>query len=232
MKTEHMISRLSAFLLTTAASVGLLIAPIAVTHAATVVPSPSNSAETLIDEIHGTNPTPTVSASPSSPKKEDTGLQQLDPIKEDTSVSSTPNSTNPYAQLGPNGFDTRPAAPPAFTVPVYPSIESYVVMVINFLLDFLALGVLTMFVYGGFMYTTAMGDSGKQKKARGIITSSIVGFFLVVISFALVATIIAATRPGVNECATPQSGVCISSSGGNVNFGVGAGVGSLLSNIF
>ena len=227
-----MISRLSACLLTATAFVGLLIAPIAVTYAATVVPSPSTSADTIINEITGTNPSSTATTNPSSTPKEDTGLQQSDPIKEDTSVSSTSNSTNPYAQLGPNGFDTRPAAPPAFTVPVYPSIESYVVMVINFLLDFLALGVLTMFVYGGFMYTTAMGDSGKQKKARGIITSSIVGFFLVIISFALVATIIAATRPGVNECATPQSGVCISSSGGNVNFGVGAGVGSLLSNIF
>ncbi len=231
MKIEHMISRLSTLLLTTAVFTGLLMAPVAISHAAAVVPSTS-SPETLIDEISGTNPTSTASANPSVIKKDDTSEQRVDPIKEDTSVSNTSNITNPYAQLGPNGFDTRPAAPPAFTVPVYPSIESYVVMVINFLLDFLALGVLTMFVYGGFMYTTAMGDSGKQKKARGIITSSIVGFFLVVISFALVATIIAATRPGVNECATPQSGVCISSSGGNVNFGVGAGVGSLLSNIF
>lgn len=232
MKIEPMISRFAAFTLSVTTLVGLLITPLAVTHAAAVVSSPSSSAGTLIDEISGTNPTSVASTDPNSTKKEDTGLQQLDPIKEDTSVSSTSNSTNPYAQLGPNGFDTRPAAPPAFTVPIYPSIESYVVMVINFLLDFLALAVLVMFVYGGFMYTTAMGDSGKQKKARGIITSSIVGFFLVVISFALVATIIAATRPGVNECATPQSGVCISSSGGNVNFGVGAGVGSLLSNIF
>ena len=158
MKIEHMISRLSTFFLTTVVFTGLLMAPAAISHAAAVVPS-TGSPETLIDEISGTNPTSPATVDPSSTKKEDTREQRADPIKEDTSVSNTSNITNPYAQLGPNGFDTRPAAPPAFTVPVYPSIESYVVMVINFLLDFLALGVLTMFVYGGFMCTTGMGGS-------------------------------------------------------------------------
>lgn len=171
------------------------------------------------------------STSSASPSTEPTTKSSSEASSLPKSPVTDPNATNPYAQLGANGFDTRPAAPPAFTVPVYPSIEAYVVMVINFLLDFLALGVLVMLIYGGYMYTTAMGDSGKQKKAKGIITSSIVGFFLVIVSFAVVATIIAATRPGVNECATPQSGVCISSSGGNVNFGVGTGIGSLLGNI-
>jgi hypothetical protein len=195
----------------------VFITPLTTVEAASVSSLPS--AQSLLNQVLK-SPEPSQSAAVNPPKKED------------TFAPSTSNMSNPYAQLGPNGFDTRPAAPPAFTVPVYPSIESYVVMVINFLLDFLALGVLIMLVYGGFMYTTAMGDSGKQKKAKGIITSSIVGFFLIIVSFAIVATIIAATRPGVNECATPQSGVCISSSGGNVNFGVGAGVGTLLSNIF
>ncbi len=195
----------------------VLITPLTTVEAASVSALPS--AQSILSQVLK-SPEPSQSAAVNPPKKED------------TFAPSTSNMSNPYAQLGPNGFDTRPAAPPAFTVPVYPSIESYVVMVINFLLDFLALGVLIMLVYGGFMYTTAMGDSGKQKKAKGIITSSIVGFFLIIVSFAIVATIIAATRPGVNECATPQSGVCISSSGGNVNFGVGAGVGTLLSNIF
>ncbi len=195
----------------------VLITPLTTVEADSVSALPS--AQSLLNQVLK-SPEPSQSAAVNPPKKED------------TFAPSTSNMSNPYALLGPNGFDTRPAAPPAFTVPVYPSIESYVVMVINFLLDFLALGVLIMLVYGGFMYTTAMGDSGKQKKAKGIITSSVVGFFLIIVSFAIVATIIAATRPGVNECATPQSGVCISSSGGNVNFGVGAGVGTLLSNIF
>ncbi len=198
----------------------ILVTPLTTVQAASVSAVPS-SAQSLLNQVVK-SPEPTRSAAVKPPEKEDTGLPP----------ASNTNNANPYAQLGPNGFDTRPAAPPAFTVPVYPSIESYVVMVVNFLLDFLALGVLIMLIYGGFMYTTAMGDSGKQKKAKGIITSSVVGFFLIIVSFAIVATIIAATRPGVNECATPQSGVCISSSGGNVNFGVGAGVGTLLSNIF
>lgn len=209
-----MLVRITAFII----ALTLLIAPIA-TARAQVSASPSVS--TVLNQIVK-SPEPAQTSAVKDPEKEDTGLPP----------ASNSNNSNPYAQLGPNGFDTRPAAPPAFTVPVYPSIEAYVVMVINFLLDFLALCVLIMLVYGGFMYTTAMGDSGKQKKAKGMITSSIIGFFLIVVAFAIVATIIAATRPGVNECATPQSGVCISSSGGNVNFGVGAGVGTLLGNIF
>lgn len=209
-----MLARLS----TAVISLSLLITPIATAYAVTdAIPSVPAMLNSVVK-----SPEPERSAPAKDPQKEDTALPPV----------SNSNNTNPYAQLGPNGFDTRPAAPPAFTVPVYPSIESYVVMVINFLLDFLALCVLIMLVYAGFMYTTAMGDSGKQKKAKGMITSSIVGFFLIIVAFAIVATIIAATRPGVNECATPQSGVCISSSGGNVNFGVGAGVGTLLSNIF
>lgn len=209
-----MLARLSTAFI----ALNLLITPIATVNAAT---SALPSVPAAINQVLK-SPEPQQSSPVKDPEKEDTALPPV----------SNSNNTNPYAQLGPNGFDTRPAAPPAFTVPVYPSIEAYVVMVINFLLDFLALCVLIMLVYGGFMYTTAMGDSGKQKKAKGMITSSIVGFFLIVIAFAIVATIIAATRPGVNECATPQSGVCISSSGGNVNFGVGGGVGTLLSNIF
>lgn len=215
MKIEPMIVRLT----TAVFALIILVTPLTTTQAASVSALPS--AQSLLNQVTK-SPAPSESTAVKPPEKEDTGLPP----------ANNSNNSNPYAQLGPNGFDTRPAAPPAFTVPVYPSIESYIVMVINFLLDFLALGVLIMLIYGGFMYTTAMGDSGKQKKAKGIITSSIVGFFLIIVAFAIVATIIAATRPGVNECATPQSGVCISSSGGNVNFGVGAGVGTLLGNIF
>ncbi|MBI4835819.1 MAG: hypothetical protein HY817_01010 [Candidatus Abawacabacteria bacterium] len=141
------------------------------------------------------------------------------------------NSTNPYLHFGPN-TNPRPALPPAFTVPVYPTAESYVVSVINFVLDFLGLIVLGMIVYGGYQYVIAMGDSGKIKKSKGIMTSAIVGFFLIVISFAIVATIITATRPGVNECVNVQRGICLNSSGQGLNFGVGTGIGRLIGNIF
>ncbi len=149
-----------------------------------------------------------------------------------TSATGDSNATNPYAQLGADGYDTRPAAPPSFTVPTYSSIEAYVTLLINFLLDFLALGVLVMLIYGGYLYITAMGDSGKQKKSRGIMTSAIVGFFLVIVSFAIVATIIAATRPGANECVNTQQGVCLNSNGTGLKFGIGTGVGTLLGSIF
>ncbi len=146
--------------------------------------------------------------------------------------SRNPNETNPYAQLGPGGFDARPAQPAAFTIPAYPTIEAYIVSLINFFLDFLGLIVLVMLIYGGYQYVTAFGDAGKLKKAKSVLTSALIGFVIVIIAFAIVATIISATRRGVNECTGPQSGFCLSTSGGGVNFGVGSGIGSLVGSLF
>lgn len=143
------------------------------------------------------------------------------------------NATNPFYQnLGPKNSNPKPALPAAFTVPVYSSVESYLVSVINFILDFLGLIIISMLVYGGYQYIMAMGDSGKLKKAKGILTSAVVGFFLVVISFAIVTTIITATKPAVNECASVQGGICLSSSGQGLNFGVGTGVVRAIGSIF
>ena len=110
----------------------VFITPLTTVEAASVSSLPS--AQSLLNQVLK-SPEPSQSAAVNPPKKED------------TFAPSTSNMSNPYAQLGPNGFDTRPAAPPAFTVPVYPSIESYVVMVINFLLDFInQVGYLGIFV--------------------------------------------------------------------------------------
>lgn len=142
------------------------------------------------------------------------------------------NSSNPFLNFSSKNIDPKPAQPAAFTIPVYSTAEWYIVSLINFILDFIGLIVIAMIVYGGFQYVLAMGDSGKLKKAKGIITASIVGFFIVVIAFALVATIITATKPGVNDCAGVQSAVCINSSGQGVNFGVGAGMVQAIGSIF
>ncbi len=142
------------------------------------------------------------------------------------------NSSNPFINLVPRTTDYRPAQPAAFTIPVYNTAESYLVSLINFILDFLGLIVIAMLVYGGFQYVLAMGDSGKLKKSKGIMTAAIVGFFIVVISFSIVATIITATRPGVNDCAGVQNGICINSSGRGVNFGIGSSIGRMIGSIF
>ena len=141
------------------------------------------------------------------------------------------NATNPFSQLGQIS-NPRPAPPAAFTIPAYASVEMYVVSVINFILDFLGLIIICMIVFGGFQYIMAMGDSGKIKKAKGVMTSAIVGFFLVVISFAIVSTIVTAVRPGINECVNVQNGVCLSSGGNGLNFGVGTGIGRVVGSIF
>lgn len=145
---------------------------------------------------------------------------------------SNPNETNPYAQLGPGGFDVRPAQPGAFTIPAYSTVEGYIVSLINFFLDFLGIIVLIMLIYGGYQYITAFGDAGKLKKSKSVIVSAMVGFVIVIIAFAIVSTIISATRRGVNECVTPQAGLCVTTSGGGVNFGVGTGIGNFVGSLF
>lgn len=64
---------------------------------------------------------------------------------------------------------------------------------INVLLQFLlpvAIAILfLMFVYAGYMYLTSQGDPGKVKEASAIITSTIIGAFLLVVAFLVVRII-------------------------------------------
>ena len=49
---------------------------------------------------------------------------------------------------------------------------------------------LVLTVYAGDMYMTAAGDEAKVKKAKGILTSSIIGILIVIGSYAFTSFIV------------------------------------------
>ncbi len=50
--------------------------------------------------------------------------------------------------------------------------------------------ILLFFVYGGLVWLTSGGDSGKVKKGRDIFINSIIGFMIVVLAYFVVMTLI------------------------------------------
>ncbi len=45
------------------------------------------------------------------------------------------------------------------------------------------MGLLIFLIFGGFSYLTSAGDPKKTESAKGIITTSVIGFFLIVVAF-------------------------------------------------
>jgi hypothetical protein len=70
------------------------------------------------------------------------------------------------------------------------SARALVLNIVNFFLGFLGIIAVIMIIYGGIMYVTAGGDQTKIDNAKKIIMYAIVGIIIVLISFALVNTVI------------------------------------------
>ncbi len=70
--------------------------------------------------------------------------------------------------------------------------SEFVGEVINGFLSALGIIFILMLVYAGFLYMTAAGDEGKVKKAKSILSSSMIGVILVVASYAISSFIISA----------------------------------------
>lgn len=70
------------------------------------------------------------------------------------------------------------------------SARALVLNIVNFFLGFLGIIAVIMIIYGGIMYVTAAGDQTKIDNAKKIIMYAIVGIIIVLISFALVNTVI------------------------------------------
>jgi hypothetical protein len=56
---------------------------------------------------------------------------------------------------------------------------------INTALSLLGVLLLLYLLYGGFIWMTAGGDEAKVKKARALITNTVIGLVIIVIAFAL-----------------------------------------------
>ena len=76
------------------------------------------------------------------------------------------------------------------------SIRALVLRIVDFFLLFLGLIAVIMIIYGGITYVTAGGNDEKVGKAKKIIMYAIVGIVIVLISFALVNTVIRGAGQG------------------------------------
>ena len=62
--------------------------------------------------------------------------------------------------------------------------------IINIVLGFFGLILVVMIIYGGVLWTTSGGDEEQIKKARGFISSAIIGLLIVTLSYAIAVFVI------------------------------------------
>ncbi len=72
------------------------------------------------------------------------------------------------------------------------SLRTLVLTIVNYFLLFLGLLTVLMIIYGGVLYITAAGEQGKVDKAKKIIMYAVIGIIIILLSWALVNTILGA----------------------------------------
>lgn len=72
------------------------------------------------------------------------------------------------------------------------SARQIILTFINFFLFFLGLIATAFIIYGGFLYITSAGDDSATEKAKKILIYSAIGILIVLVSFALVNTLLTA----------------------------------------
>lgn len=76
------------------------------------------------------------------------------------------------------------------------SAREFIVNVTNFVLGFLGLAAVIVIIYGGILYVTAAGEEERAGKGKKSITYAIIGLIIVLMSYALVNTIIGGAASG------------------------------------
>lgn len=76
------------------------------------------------------------------------------------------------------------------------SAREFIVNVTNFVLGFLGLAAVIVIIYGGFLYVTAGGEQEQADKGRKSVQYAVMGIIVVLISYALVNTIISGAAVG------------------------------------
>lgn len=79
------------------------------------------------------------------------------------------------------------------------SIRALALTIVNFFLGFLGIIAVIMIIYGGFTYVTAAGNQEKIQSAKKIIMYAIIGIIVVLISFALVSTVLGGVGTGTDQ---------------------------------
>lgn len=72
------------------------------------------------------------------------------------------------------------------------SARQLILTIVNFFLGFLGLLSVIMIIYGGFMYVTAGGAPEGVDKAKKIIMYAVIGIIIILLSFAIVNTVLQA----------------------------------------
>lgn len=76
------------------------------------------------------------------------------------------------------------------------SIRSLALRIVNYFLTFLGLIAVVMVIYGGITYVIAAGEDEKIGNAKKIIMYALIGLVIVLVSFAVVNTILGAATTG------------------------------------
>ena len=71
--------------------------------------------------------------------------------------------------------------------------------IVNFFLTFLGLLAVIMIIYGGFLYVSAAGNDEKIGQAKKIIMYSVAGIIIILVSFAVVNTVLGAATGGTGQ---------------------------------
>ena len=67
---------------------------------------------------------------------------------------------------------------------------------LNYALSFLGFVATIMVIYGGVLYVTSAGDTANVDKAKNILLYAVVGIVLILLSFAIVNTVLGAATSG------------------------------------
>lgn len=76
------------------------------------------------------------------------------------------------------------------------SLRDAILTIINFFLFFLGIIATAFVIYGGFLYVTSQGDDQAVEKAKKIITFAAIGIVIILISFALINTLLGGLQSG------------------------------------
>lgn len=71
-------------------------------------------------------------------------------------------------------------------------LRGIVLTIVNFFLTFLGLLAVVMVIYGGFLYVSSAGNEENVNKAKKILLYAVVGIVVIIVSFALVNTLLGA----------------------------------------
>lgn len=71
-------------------------------------------------------------------------------------------------------------------------LRGIILTIINFFLTFLGLLAVIMVIYGGFLYVSSAGNEENVNKAKKILIYAVIGIIVIIISFALINTLLGA----------------------------------------